>query len=155
MVKSPFPVAETHFRKYSWRNSQTELGGDSATSREITCRGRRVYNHKKKKNPWNFCEELEGYPDSCNSNKLDYSSLMTSFPALFQPCSLQTWSSGAEEEEGSRVIAPPATFCQKVRFTITHWTDAVVQTGGGLWFGVLLKDTFTGQTSLAVPSTKP
>ncbi len=40
-----------------------------------------------KKNPRNFCEELEGYPDSCNSNKLDYSSQMTSFPALFQPCS--------------------------------------------------------------------
>lgn len=29
--------------------------------------GRRGYEHRKK-NPWNFCEELEGYPDSCNSN---------------------------------------------------------------------------------------
>lgn len=64
----------------------------------------------EKKNPWNFCEELEGYPDSCNSNRLDYSSLMTSFPALLlQSCSLQTWSGAAEQAGGSRVIAPPNT----------------------------------------------
>ena len=35
---------------------------------------------ERKKNPWNFCEELEGYPDSCNSNKLDW--LSDDFP----PC---------------------------------------------------------------------
>lgn len=95
-------------REETVRNSR-EPCGDSATSREITFR-RREGVQPPEKNPWNFCEELEGYPDSCNSNRLDYSSLMTSFPALhLQPCSLQTWSSGAEQAGGSRVIAPPTT----------------------------------------------
>lgn len=100
------------------------------------------------KNPWNFCEELEGYPDSCNSNKLDRGSQMTSLPALLQPCSLQTWSGGAEQAEGSGVIAPPVTDLakkkrkrKKVRLTFTHRADASVQTGSRLWFGMLLKDS--------------
>lgn len=81
-VESRFPATETHFGKSSWRNSQPQPGGDSATSRETTFRRRRRgHNHReRKKNPWNFCEELEGYPDSCNSNKLDW--LSDDFP----PC---------------------------------------------------------------------
>lgn len=54
---------------------------------------------QRPKNPWNFCEELEGYPDSCNSNKLDSGSLMTSSPLCSFPAS-QFCRSG-EQQSGA------------------------------------------------------
>lgn len=74
---------------------------------------------KHQKNPWNLCEELEGYTHSCYSNKLDHSFLTTSFPALFQPRSLQTYTGGAGEAEGQQGHSA-AGFAKRVRVTITH-----------------------------------
>lgn len=62
---------------------------------------------KKKKNPWNFCEELEGYPESCNSNKLDSGAPMTSSPAprcaalrSSEPCGAHTLGAARGKEQG-------------------------------------------------------
>lgn len=53
-VESRFPTTETHFGKSSWRNSQPQPGGDSATSRETTFRRRRGHNHREEKKSLEF-----------------------------------------------------------------------------------------------------
>ena len=104
MIKFSFLAAEIHFWKYQWRNSQSPAETARQAVRLHLWEGGVTTTHthtkKRKKNPWNFCEKLEGNPDSCNSYKLDYSSLVTSSPALLQPCSLQTWSWKDRRQQG-------------------------------------------------------
>lgn len=111
---------------------QTDSGGDS----HITFMGRRRNKHvkkKKRKNPWNLREELEGNADPCNSNKLDSSSLVTSSPPLLQPHSF--YRLGAERSLKARRqlghSAAGATACQKVRLTVLRTVLTRRQEAGG------------------------
>jgi len=96
------------FWKYLLRNSPTEPGGDSATNRELTFRGRRGAQPPQKKS-------LEFQRGALRISWFQQQTglrlyQMTSFPALLQLCSWQLRScAGAEQAGGRRVIAPPDT----------------------------------------------
>lgn len=160
-VESRFPATETHFGKSSWRNSQPQPGGDSATSRETTFRRRRRgHNHReRKKNPWNFCEELEGYPDSCNSNKLDW--LSDDFPPCAPAASqltdleLRSWAGRWQQGHSAAgyTFAPKECALQlRTKLTLLSRQETSC---GVVWCGVVLKDTFPGTTRVPPCCTSP
>ncbi|KAI4821003.1 hypothetical protein KUCAC02_028956, partial [Chaenocephalus aceratus] len=82
-------------------------------------------------------EELEGYPDSSNSNKLDYSSQMTSFHAFLQLCRLGAVELGRLQQLGHSAAGrrPRATLlCQSIMLN---------KQDTELWFGDLRRNVKT------------